>query len=319
MSLTTCRACGAAVSARSRACPACGASMAPAFAAAPPPADAPLAYAPLPPRPAPPPERPWWRTARGWLGAAGWVVVLAGCFFIARGIHRQYQGADRRAADVAEVTREKEHARKVFVWVQDTLATSLVAGSTGRPVPNNGRAKQLWAISRTLVDRWTWEREIVQRHGATDPNPPAVLETGEYQANARAHPRVGRYLEGRAAALAEMEAGSAAWVRGQMAALARETGMSADDLRGLFPPGFGSTAGDQAPHVNALLELHRHLVRVDPRVRSAGGDMLSWEREDEARRTRELAERVNAAAALSTQARERRILEERAAFADLLR
>lgn len=277
-----------------------------------------MAYAPLPPRPAPPPERPWWRTVRGWMGAAGWAVVVAGCFFIGRGIYLQYQGADQRAAAAAEVTREREHARRVFVWVQDTLADTLVSGSADRPVPANARAKQLWAIGRMLVDRWTWEREVMRRHGAAAHNPPAALETVEYQANARAHPAVARYVEGRAAAIAEIEKESAGWMRERMAMLARESGLTPDEIRGLFPPGFGSMAGDQARHADALLAFHRHQVRVDPRVRPAGGDMLNWQREDEAKRSDALATQVNAAAVQSMRAREQRILRERAAFSPLL-
>ncbi|HEX6039689.1 hypothetical protein [Longimicrobium sp.] len=277
-----------------------------------------MQYAPLPPRPAPPPERPWWRTVGGWLGAAGWVVVLAGLFFLCRGIYLQYRGADQRALQAAEVKREKEHARKVFVWVQDTLATTLVKGSAGRPAPTTEPAKRVWAVGRMLADRWTWERQILQRHGATAHNPPAAMETVDYQANARAHPAVGRYLESRAAAIAEIEKGSAAWVEEHMAALAREAGMPVEDVRGLFPPEFGSAAADAAPHADALLAFHRHLVRVDPWVRPGGGDDLLWQREDEAHRSSELAARVNAAAVQSARAREQRVLRERAAFSGLL-
>jgi hypothetical protein len=77
-------------------------------------------------------------------------------------------------------------------------------------------------------------------------------------------------------------------------------------------------APDDAGYVNALLEIHRHWVRVDPRVRPGGGDMLSWQSEDEARRANELATRVNAAAAVARQARERRLDQEVAAVNRLL-
>lgn len=326
MALTACRACGAAVPARSHACRACGASMTPAFLSAPPPpADgaepAAAAYQPLPPRPAPPPERPWWRTVGGWAGAAGWVVVLAGCFFIGRAVLVQMEHVERQGTEAAELKQEKEHLRKVYVWVQDTLATSLVAESAGRPVPaTSADAKQRWAVGRMLVDRWTWEREVMARHGITQETyrMPPEMDSAEYQANARAYPEVGRYLDARTAAIAELQTGFPAWAEGRIAALARESGIPAGQLRGLLPRGFGSTAADAAEHVAAMREVHRYFVRVDPWVRPAGGDMLNWRRPGDGQRADELAVRVSAAARASERAHRQRLNRERTAFSPLI-
>lgn len=311
MSLTSCRECGTAVSNHSHACPKCGARMAPVSHAA---------YRPAPPRPAPPrppeePERPRWLTA------AGWAAAVAGCVLFALFLFRASAAADRRAAEEAEIAREEEHRRKVDAWIQDTSANAPVPESAGRPVPTSDRAKQMWVISRMLVDRSLWEREVVERHGARDDRSPAAWGTPRYVAyvaNARAYPEVGTYLEGRAAAIAELEKTSAAWVEERTAALARESGMPVSEIRDIFPRDFAGVARDEAPEVDAMLEIHRHLVRVDPRVQHGGGNRLLWEREDDARRFEELLAKQNDAVAASNQARVRRLARERAALSRVI-
>lgn len=304
MSLTTCRECGTAVPANSHVCPKCGAAMSPVSLAA---------YRPAPPRP-PEPQRPWWRTVGGWGNAAGWVLILGVLALVAVAFVRGSAAAGERKVEKAEVAREEEHIRKVFVWMQDTLTWASVPDSARRPAPTTGRAKRMWAISQMLVDRRAWERQVMERHGVRAYTPPAEMGTVRYQANARDYPAVGRYLEGRAAAIAEIKKTSAAWVEERTAALARESGLPASEIRGLFPPEFGGRAADDALHVNAMLEFHRYHVRVDPRVRPGGGDMLSWQREEDAHRARELAQQVNTAAVFSRQAREQRIANEKAAY-----
>lgn len=308
MSLTSCRQCGAAVPAGSHACPACGAAMAPVPYAV---------YRPAPPRP-PEPERPWWRTIGGWGSAAGWAVIAGVLVLIAVAFVRGAAENGRRKTEEAEMAREAAHIRTVFGMMQDTLSNAPALDTVPRPVPTSDRAKRVWVISRMLVDRWAWERALMQRHGVEGYRAPRELETAHYQANARDYPAVGRYLEGRAAAIAEIEKASDAWVEERTAALARESGLPAQAIRDLLPPGFGGMAPDQARHVNALLEIHRHWVRVDPRVRPAGGDMLSWQSQDEARRANELAARARAAADSARQARERRLDGEKAAFSSLI-
>lgn len=306
MPLTSCRECGTAVPAHSHACPKCGARMAPAPHAA---------YRPAPPRP-PEPERPWWKTASGWLTAAGWAVIVAGGVLFALFVVRANAAADRRAAEEAEVAREEEHRREVDAWLRDTSASAPVPESAGRPVPTSAGAKRMWVINRMLVDRSVWEREVMKRHGVEDDKPPPVdwglSRYTAYVANARAHPEVGTYLEGRAAAIAEIEKTSAAWVEERTAALARESGMPASEIRDIFPRDFAGAALDEARKVNAMLEIHRHLVRVDPRVQHGGGNRLRWEREDDADRFEELLAKQNDAVAASNQARVRRLARERA-------
>jgi hypothetical protein len=226
--------------------------------------------------------------------------------------------AGQRKVETAEMAREEPHIRKVFVMMQDTLPNAPALDTAARPVPTSDRAKRVGVMSRMLVDRWAWEREVMGRHGVRGARPPRVMETAHYQATARAYPQVERDLEGRVAAIAEIEKTSAAWVQERTAALARESGLPAREISDLFPPGFGGMAPDDAGYVNALLEIHRHWVRVDPRVRPGGGDMLSWQSEDEARRARELAASVRTAAAESRQARERRLAQEVAAVNRLI-
>jgi hypothetical protein len=269
-------------------------------------------YRPAPPRP-PEPERPWWRTAGGWGSAAGWAVIAGLCLLIAVAFFRGSGEGGRRRTEKAEMAREEMHMRKVFVWMQDST-WALNPDSVRRPVPTTAGAKRIWVISQMLVDRRAWERQVMARHGVSGDTTPSVIGTARYQANARDYPQVGTYLEGRAAAIAEIEKTSAAWVQERMAALARESGLPAGEVRDLFPGDFGGRAVDDARHVNAMLEIHRHYVRVDPRVRPGGGEMLSWQREEDARRAHELAARANAAAADARQARERRIASEQAAF-----
>jgi hypothetical protein len=275
------------------------------------------AYRPAPPRP-PEPQRPWWRTVGGWGNAAGWVIVVGVLALVAVGFVRGSARAGQRKIEKAEVAREEEHMRKVFVWMQDTVTWESVPDSVRRPAPTTDRAKRMWAISQMLVDRGAWERQVMERHGVRAYTPPVDMGTVRYQANARDFPTMGRWLEGRAAAIAEIEKTSAGWVQERTAALARESGMPAGEIRDLFPAGFGGRAADDAPHVNAMLEFHRHHVRVDPRVRPGGGDMLSWQREEDARRANDLANEVNAAAAWSGQAKEHRLAREKAAFSRVI-
>lgn len=304
MALTSCRECGAAVPANSQTCPNCGVAMAPVPHAV---------YRPPAPRP-PEPKRPWWQTLGN---VAGWAVILGVLALIAVAFVRGSAESGRRKTEKAEMAREEEHMRKVFVWMQDST-WALNPDSVRRPVPTSHGAARIWVISQMLVDRRAWERQVMERHGVSGDTLPTVMATARYQGNARDYPQVGRYLEGRAAAIAEIEKTSAAWVQEHMAALARESGMSASEVRDLFPPDFGARAADDARHVNAALEMHRHYVRVDPRVRPDGGDMLSWQQEGDAHRANELVARVNAAAVDTRQARERRLANEKAAFSSVV-
>jgi hypothetical protein len=305
MSLTSCRACGAAVPANSQVCPSCGATMAPVPYAV---------YRPPPPRP-PEPERPWWKTLGN---VVGWAFILGVLALVVVAFVRGSAAAGQRKVEQAEMAREEPHVLTVFGMMQDTLPNAPSLDTTPRPLPTTDRAKRVWVISRMLVERWAWERQVMERHGVTRHTVPATMETARYQANARDFPEVEKYLEGRVAAIEEIDKTSAAWVEARTAALARESGIPAGEIRALFPPDFGGQARDHARYMNALLAIHRHWVRVDPRVRPAGGDMLSWQSEDEMRRANELATETRAAAASSAQARASRLEEERAAIARVI-
>jgi hypothetical protein len=294
MPLTACRECGTAMPAHSPACPKCGARTAPASYAG---------YRPAPPRPEEP-ERP------GWLTAAGWVAAVAVCALFALFLYRLSTEADQNAAGEAEMAREQEHMVRVVRWMQDTSASAPVPESAGRPVPASDLPKRLWAISRMLVDGRVWEREVMERHGAGNGRPPAAWSTPGYLTNARAHPEVGTYLEGRAAAIAEIEKTSDAWLEERAAVLARESGLPASEIRGIFPGAFVGVASDEARMTDAMLQMHRHMVRVDPRVRPAAGDRQLWEREDDYRRFEELVEELNDATASFQQARGKRVDEQ---------
>lgn len=297
MALTSCRACGAAVP-DGHACAACGASMAPAI---------PVAYRPPPPRLPEPPERTSWLTIAGWVAGAGLCVLIALFLF------RMSGAVDLAATEAAEVEREEDHLVKVNSWMRDTSASATVPETAGRPVPTSDRAKRMWVISRMLVEAPLWEREVMKRHGARN-RPPEAWGTSRYWANARSYPEVGTYVERRAAAIAEIEKTSAAWFDERVAALARESGLSPEEVRGIFPPGYGGAAADEAQRANTMLEIHRYLVRVDPRVHHAGGTELRYEREEDVRRFRELLGKLDAVGDQFLQARERRVQEEVAAF-----
>lgn len=302
MSLTVCRACGTAVPAHAQSCPTCGASMSPVPVAA---------YRPAPPRPPAPPERPWWRTAAGWMNVAGWLVVVAGCVLVGLFVVRASANADRRATEKAEVAREEEHMRIVFGWVRDTLTDASLAGSTSRPAPTSSRARRMWAVSRMMVDRAIRDREAMARHGASRTTP-AAWATAHYQANARQYPEVGRYLAGRLAATEEIEKTSAAWMQERTTALARESGMPVAEIRELFPPDFGSVAPGEARLMEVMLEVHRHLVRADPRVHPGGGNMLEYEREEDMRRIQQLEGEMRDAVSVLQQGRQSKVSREAA-------
>ncbi|HET7464229.1 MAG TPA: hypothetical protein VFJ82_23430 [Longimicrobium sp.] len=238
------------------------------------------------------------------------VVAFAGLFF-----YRASTSADRRATERAELAREVEHMQTVNTWIQDTTFNTPVPGTAGWPAPTSGRAKRLWVINRMLVDGRVWERQVMERHGVKSDGPPPAWGTPRYWGDARAFPEVGTYLEGRAAAMAEIRKTSAARAEERAAALARESGLPAREIREIFPGDFGAGALDAAGLVDAMLRLHRHLVRVDPRVHHAGGNQLRWEREDDLSRSQELLARMNAAADSTKQAQARRLSREFAALA----
>lgn len=299
MSLTACRECGAAVPAHSHACPSCGAGMAPVSYAA--------VHRPATPRP---PEEP--RRSR-WAATAGWAGALAICLLFGSFLYRISSEADRNALEKEEVAREEEHLRRVDSWLQDTSAIAALPDSAGRPVPTSARAKRMWVVGRMLVDRAVWEREVMERHGLAH-SLPAALGTARYTANARAHPEMEAYLKGRVAAVTEIRNTSAAWVEGRTTGLARESGMAVQEVRGLFPPGFGGMGPEEARHAELMVEIHRYLVRVDPRVHLEGGDMVVWEREEELHRLEELSEQLDGAFASMSQVRGRRMASESAAL-----
>lgn len=304
MPLTPCRQCGTPISPHAQACPACGATVAPA---------PPAAYQPAPRRP-PEPERPWWKTGSGWGTAAGWLVLLAVCGVIALVAFRASSAADRRKTEQAEVAREKEYLLTAHAYMHDTSASAPVPDSAGRPVPTSQRARRMWVVTRMLVERSAWQREVMRRHGV-GLFPPPSWDTPRYRANARAYPQVGRFLEGRAVAMGEMEKTYAAWMDARIAAVARESGMPADEIRGIFPAGFAPPAPGETRAAEAMLELHRDLVRMDPRVRPAGGNMLSYEREADLRRVQELEGRLKDALDAAIQGRHAKAAEEGAVLA----
>jgi hypothetical protein len=213
--------------------------------------------------------------------------------------------AGQRAVEEKEVVREQEHMRLVNAWVQDTLVDAPPPDSAGRPVPTSDRAKRMWVISRMLVERSLWEREVLQRHGVRGRGTPAAWNTARYQGNASHFPEVGRYLEGRVAAFAEMERDSAAWMDEHVAALARESGLPAQEIRGMLPSGFAGVTPEERREADVMLEVHRHYVRMDPRVRYIGRDQLGYQREEDMRATHELVAKLQAAYTATNHARER--------------
>jgi len=261
---------------------------------------------PVPPRAPAQPERPWWRTGRGWGTAAGWVLLAAFCAFGGSFLYRLSSAADQRATEEAEMKREREHTMAVDAWLGAPSPTAPPPDSTGRPVPNSRRAKRLWAVNRLLVDRALWGRAVMRRHGITGYTQPAAWKTAAFQANAREYPEVAAFVSGRAAAIAELEKGSDAWMAERTAALARESGLPAEEIRALVPSDFARLTREEIRLMEAMQEFHRHLVRVDPRVRHAGGNQLRFEREDDARRFHELAVNLDRANALTAQAQDRR-------------
>jgi hypothetical protein len=263
------------------------------------------AYRPLPPRPLAKPER------SGWWTAAGWAAALAGCVLFGVLVIRWAAEVDRRAAaEKAEMAREEEHMRKVIAWVQDTTGTAPLPGSADRPAPTSDRAKRPWVIGRMLEDHWLWERQIMASHGYSPNEPPKAWGTGRYQGSARSYPEVGKFLEGRVAALAEIEELAAAFMEERTAALARESGMPVWEVQELFSPDYAGTEWYEEEAAEAMLAFHRHLVRIDPRVQyEARTDRLLFDDEDEMRRAEELETKLRSAMDVWKQAREKRTAE----------
>ena len=271
------------------------------------------AYRPAPPRP-PEPERPWWRTGGGWGNAVGWVIIVGVLALVAVLFVRGSAEAGRRKVENAEVVREQQYIRVVNAWLQDTTATAPPSASANRPVPTSARAKRVWVFSRMLVDRSLWEREIMERHGVKGHRSPAAWDSARYQASARNYPQVGRYAEGRVAAVAEIQKTSAAWMDERVATLARESGMTPQEIRDLFPSDFAGVPAEEARLADVMLQVHRHYVEMDPRVRPAGGEQLLYQREDDIHRSREIVTKMHEANDAANQARQRRLLNERAAL-----
>lgn len=301
MSPTACRECGAALPDGSHACAACGAGMPPVPVAP---------HRPLPPRPPPEKERPWWRTAIDWLILAFVCAIVGGLAYALSA------DADARATEKKEVAREADHLLKVGVWAQDT--TSSAPAPKSGPVPTSARAKRIWVVSRMIVDGSLWRMEIMKRHGLSSQYIPATWGTPRYWANASAYPEVGRFVEGRVAAVAEIEKNAAAWTEGRTVALARESGLPAAEIRKIFPSDYVREASGEAYLADALLKLHRHLVRIDPRVRLEGSELF-FEREEDLRRLEELQAAVRKAAAEAERARQSKLAAEQAALTRVLR
>jgi hypothetical protein len=220
-------------------------------------------------------------------------------------------GIDQGATQESEVKREMEHLHLVSAWLQDTSSTTPPPGA-GRRAPTSDEAKRLWVVGRLLVEGSVWRREVLDRHGVAQV--PAGLGTARYTADARAYPAVEKYLESSVAAIAEIEKTSAAWMDGRVAALARESGLPEQEIRDIFPVDFVRTARGDGRLADAQLELHRHLVRIDPRVHHAGGNQMRFEREDDVRRLQALETRLNDAMAFAERARAEKLSRERAAL-----
>lgn len=259
---------------------------------------------PAPPRPPGQPERPWWRTGRGWGAAAGWVLVAAVFGFGGSFLYKWSGAVDQGAKEEAELARERDHTMVVDAWLGDSSASAPPPDSS--PVPTSTRAKRLWVANRLIVDRALWGRAVMRRHGITGYKQPAVWTSAAFQANARNYPDVAAFVNGRAAALAELEKASDAWMAERTAALARQSGLPAEEIRALMPGDFARHLPEELRLMEAMQQLHRHLVRVDPRVRHAGGNQLLFERDDDARRFQELVLNLDRANALTAQAQERR-------------
>ena len=263
---------------------------------------------PLPPRPAPKPERPWWRTA------VDWAVLVAVCAVVGTFFYRLSTNTDRAVTEKEEVAREIEHLIDLRVWGQDTTGQAPPPASAARPVPTTTRAKRIWVLSRMTVDGTLWTREVMKRHGLASEKLIAAWSTGQYQANARAHPEVGKHLEARLAAITEIDKTAAAWTEEHIAALARESGLPASEIRDIVPPEAVHPAPGAVRLAEALLDLHRHLVRIDPRVEYAGGRELRFQREEDLRRFQELIRAANEAAVALDQARQAKAAAHGAAF-----
>jgi hypothetical protein len=245
-------------------------------------------------------------------------VLVAAIFAFAGSFLYRLSGAvDQGATEEAEMKREREHTLVVDAWLADT-ANAPPPDSTRWPVPTSTRAKRLWAANRLLMDRALWERAVMKRHGITGYTQPAAWKTAAFQANAREYPAVAAFVDGRAAAFAELGKGSDAWMAERTAALARESGLPAEEIRALLPSDFARLLPEELRLMEAMQQLHRHLVRVDPRVRHAGGNQLRFEREDDARRFQELAVDLDRANALTIQAQERRRYGQAATFRRLM-
>lgn len=252
-------------------------------------APVPQAYRPASPRP---PEKP---DRFPWLTAVGWVMLAAVGVLVAFFIFRASVAGKRRAVEQVEMAREQEHMGKVIAWLQDTLATAPSPDSGSRPVPTSAAAKRVWAASRMVADLAAHEREVLRGHGVEANRPDAGWWTPGYVANARAYPQVGRYLEGHLAAVAELDSTSAGWMQARAAALASASGMTPREILDVLPDDFRGVVRVNAEEAAAMLAIHRHLVRVDPRVHPAPGNQHDWERESDLRRMEELVETLNTA------------------------
>ena len=99
-----------------------------------------------------------------------------------------------------------------------------------------------------------------------------------------------------------------------MAALARESGLTASEIRDIVPPEPVRPAPGEVQLAEALLALHRHLVRIDPRVEYAGGNELRFQREVDVRRFQELAAAARKAVAAVERGRQTKAATQAAAF-----
>jgi hypothetical protein len=238
--------------------------------------------------------------------------------FAGRFLYGLSTAADQGATEEAEMKREREHTMVVDAWLAAPTPNTPPPDSTRWPVPTSVRAKRLWVANRLLVDRAAWGHAVMKRHGITGYEQPAAWKTAAFQANARSYPDVAAFVNGRAAALAELEKASDGWMAERTAALSRQSGLPAAEIRALLPSDFARHAPEELRLMEAMQDFHRHLVRMDPRVRPAGGNELRFEDEEDARRFQELAINLDRANALTGEAQAKRLRSQAATLRRLM-
>jgi hypothetical protein len=196
--------------------------------------------------------------------------------------------------------------------------------------PQTTEARVAWVARMAMQDMAEHVRARQQAHGIHGDTFPGAWGTAEYLANARAHPEIREYFTRYRAFIQELDSTEMTMLRDRTEFRMLQSGLRGQAFDGIRAGIQTSTDSlsdevrkrsiDELAWVNAGLELHDFLVRVDPRVRlDRESGLASFARQSEQNRAVELGEqyaRLGKVLDRRRQASRERLRDVRSVFGD---